>query len=92
MLFCMVIVVLLLCIHGLLFVQAVLGHARHNISDRLTMTLYVKEDYSKESRNMKNFLDELELFEYGSIPVTYIDKEIALDRYVTTDPDLLGIL
>lgn len=89
--FLLIVAVLLLCMHGLFFVNGVLDHTSQIVKKRLTLTLYVRSEYSIESRNMRNFIEELEALD-SPIRSTYITKEVALDQELQRNPDLLSIL
>lgn len=91
LLFSLIIGVFIVCVHGLLFLNDLLDRTGDYISQRLTLTLYVKDEYSEESRNMQNFLDELAM---SAPPIghTYLSKDVALDIELQRNPDLLSIL
>ena len=61
------------------------------INDKLTISLYLKDEYNKNSVEVIDLINEIKTYS-KDIQVQYKTKEQALDEIRTRDPDLVNIL
>lgn len=87
----LVLTLLMFFINILFILNAVSLDLIQNINSKLTLSLYLKDEYTKNSVEVINIIENIDNLE-GDINIEYKDKEQILDEIRLSEPDLAQIL